>query len=157
MTKHEKYINRAIELSTLGMDSGAGGPFGCVIVKNGQIIAEAFNEVIKNNDPTAHAEIQAIRTACKNLKTYQLNDCYVYCSCEPCPMCLGALYWARPKHIFFANTRKDAAEAGFDDDFIYKEILIEPHKRKIPLTQIQTASAIIPLKKWSLLTNKKLY
>jgi guanine deaminase len=129
---HEDFLKRAIEVARSGMNSQKGGPFGALVVKNNQIIAEASNGVTSLNDPTAHAEIQAIRAACKKLESFQLDDCIIYSSCEPCPMCLGAIYWARPKAVYFAATRQDAAAGGFDDEFIYKEILIAGPNRKIP-------------------------
>lgn len=115
-------MRRAIALAQAGVDSNAGGPFGCVIVKDGKVIGEGVNQVTSTNDPTAHAEIVAIRDACRNLNTFQLDGCVVYTSCEPCPMCLGAIYWARPTRIVIACDRHDAAEAGFDDAFIYEEL-----------------------------------
>ena len=129
--KDKYFIEKAIELSKKGMDAEAGGPFGAVIVKNGEIIAEGFNQVTSKNDPTAHAEMVAIREACKKLSSFQLNDCVIYTSCEPCPMCLGAIYWARPKAVFYACTKKDAAEIGFDDHFIYDELEKPIENRKI--------------------------
>src|ERR1700755_1901708 len=119
---HIVFMRRAIELAQNGVDNNQGGPFGCVIAKDGRVVGEGCNEVTSTNDPTAHAEIMAIRDACRRLGDYQLTDCDVYTSCEPCPMCLGALYWARPNRIVYAAGREDAAEAGFDDAFIYKEI-----------------------------------
>jgi len=118
----EKFMRRAIELAQNGVDSNAGGPFGCVIALDGKIVGEGVNRVTSTNDPTAHAEVVAIRDACKNLDSFQLNGCVVYTSCEPCPMCLGAIYWARPERVFIACDRNDAAEAGFDDAFIYDEL-----------------------------------
>ena len=115
-------MRRAIELAQRGVDDGLGGPFGCVIVKNGEIVGEGCNEVTSTNDPTAHAEVVAVREACRNLNSFQLTGCDVYTSCEPCPMCLGAIYWARPARIFVAGTREDAAAAGFDDELFYSEI-----------------------------------
>ena len=115
-------MRRAIELAQRGADDGLGGPFGCVIVKNGEIVGEGCNEVTSTNDPTAHAEVVAVREACRNLNSFQLTGCDVYTSCEPCPMCLGAIYWARPARIFVAGTREDAAAAGFDDELFYSEI-----------------------------------
>ena len=112
----EKFMRRAIELAQEGMEKGAGGPFGAVIVKDGEIVGEGYNCVTSTNDPTAHAEVVAIRKACRNLESFQLDGCAIYASCEPCPMCLGAIYWARPEKIFFAATREDAAEIGFDDN-----------------------------------------
>lgn len=141
-------MERAIELAHLGMDQNHGGPFGCVIVKDGQIVGEGHNRVTLNNDPTAHAEIIAIRNACKALNDFQLTDCEIYTSCEPCPMCLGAIYWARPKKIYFAATREDAANAGFDDDFIYKELDLPPHERSIPMIPVERNKAIQLFKKW---------
>ncbi|HQZ82606.1 MAG TPA: nucleoside deaminase [Pyrinomonadaceae bacterium] len=134
-----KFMQRAFELARKGMQSNAGGPFGCVIVKDGRIVGEGWNRVTSDNDPTAHAEVVAIRDACKNLSSFQLEDCTVYTSCEPCPMCLGALYWARPRVIFFAGTREDAAFGGFDDDFIYKELDRPREERTIPLTSLLAA------------------
>src|SRR5688572_5640469 len=118
--KETKFLERAIELSRQGMQNGQGGPFGCVIVLDGRIVGEGSNQVTSTNDPTAHAEIVAIRDACNKLGTYQLTGCQVYTSCEPCPMCLGAIYWARPAKVVYANTRQDAAAIEFDDDFIYR-------------------------------------
>src|SRR5690606_27988141 len=119
--KDKQFIKHAIELSEKGMDLHAGGPFGAAIVKNGEIIAEGYNQVTSSNDPTAHAEIVAIRKACEKLDSFQLDDCITYTSCEPCPMCVGAIYWARPKAVYYASTKEDAAEIGFDDHFIYDE------------------------------------
>lgn len=124
---------KAISLSREGMHAGLGGPFGCVIVLQGEIVGKGNNRVLTDNDPTAHAEIVAIREACKHLRSFQLSDCEIYSSCEPCPMCLGAIYWARPARVFYANTKKDAAKAGFDDDFIYQELEVPQEKRKIPM------------------------
>ncbi len=117
-----KYMMRAIELAREGMVANAGGPFGAVVVLDGEIIGEGNNSVTSSNDPTAHAEINAIRQACEKLQNFQLDGCTIYTSCEPCPMCLGAIYWARPDKVFFACTREDAAAIGFDDDFIYSEL-----------------------------------
>ena len=130
------FMREAIRLSMENVQSGNGGPFGAVIVKNGKIIATGVNKVTKSNDPTAHAEINAIRNACKTLDSFQLDECEIYCSCEPCPMCLGAIYWARPKAIYFANTKKDAAEINFDDNFIYHEMKLAFPERKLPTIQL---------------------
>ena len=119
---HERFMLRAIELAERGINEDAGGPFGSVIVRDDLVIAEGWNSVTSSNDPTAHAEIMAIREACRKLNSFQLENCVVYSSCEPCPMCLGAIYWARPKMLVFAGTREDAAGAGFDDQFIYDEL-----------------------------------
>ena len=127
-----KFLERAIELSKEGMKSGQGGPFGCVVVMGDEIVGEGNNRVTSSNDPTAHAEVVAIRAACEKLGTYQLTECEIFTSCEPCPMCLGAIYWARPKRVIYANTREEAAAIEFDDDFIYKEINASMNERKIP-------------------------
>src|SRR6476660_6909502 len=132
MTNEEKkFLDRAIELSRQGMQTGKGGPFGCVIVKDGKIIGEGCNQVTATNDPTAHAEVVAIRNACRYLNSFQLTGCDIYTSCEPCPMCLGAIYWARPLRVIYANTKKDAAAIEFDDQFIYEEIIKQDHQRSI--------------------------
>lgn len=144
----KKFMDRAIELAKAGMQNNQGGPFGCVVVKNGSIIAEGNNRVTSDNDPTAHAEIIAIRNACKTLGSFQLSDCEIYTSCEPCPMCLGAIYWARPKRIYYAATREDAADAGFDDDFIYRELDLSPEERRIPMIQTEQKKAVELFKKW---------
>src|SRR5690554_3520399 len=134
--KDKEFIKRAIELSEKGMDNNAGGPFGAVVVKDGEIIAEGYNKVTSNNDPTAHAEVVAIREACAKLNSFQLEGCAIYTSCEPCPMCLGAIYWARPKAVYYACTKEDAAEIGFDDQFIYEEIDIGIANRSIKFFNI---------------------
>jgi guanine deaminase len=140
------------------MESGVGGPFGCVIVKDGAIIAEGSNEISATNDPTAHAEVVAIRRACQALEHFQLEDCIVYTSCEPCPMCMGAIYWARPKKVYFANTRKDAADIGFDDDFIYREIVLPPdYSRSIPFEHLQIPEALQVFKDWDEKEDKTMY
>jgi tRNA(Arg) A34 adenosine deaminase TadA len=154
---HEKFMKMAIDLSRSGMVQGKGGPFGCVIVKNGQVVGQGSNSVLDTNDPTAHAEVVAIRNACKNLGSFQLEGCYLYTSCEPCPMCLGAIYWARPERVFFANTKKDAAAIGFDDQFIYEELELPLQKRKIPFSQLSKKEANQVFKEWVLLDNKTLY
>lgn len=143
----KKYMQRAIELAHRGMSNNEGGPFGCVIVRNNQIIAEGNNRVTSENDPTAHAEIVAIRKACEKLGNFQLTGCDVYTSCEPCPMCLGAIYWARPDRIFYAGTREDAAKAGFDDEFIYRELDLSAENRSIPMKQVcrKEATALFAL------------
>jgi tRNA(Arg) A34 adenosine deaminase TadA len=130
------------------MRRNTGGPFGCVIVKDGKVIARASNSVTRQCDPTAHAEVVAIRKACRKLKTFQLDDCELYCSCEPCPMCLSAIYWARPSKVYYAATRTDAAFAGFDDDLIYHEMLRDPAERKIPFERMIETDALALLAKW---------
>ncbi len=141
MTREEKFMNEAVLLSERGVKDNDGGPFGCVIVKADTIIGRGYNQVTSTNDPTAHAEIIAIRNACNHLGTFILDGCEIYTSCEPCPMCLGAIYWARPKIIYYANTREDAADIGFDDSMIYKEINKDIKSRKIPTIHIHNADA----------------
>jgi tRNA(Arg) A34 adenosine deaminase TadA len=153
----QKWMDRAIELAENGMNAGDGGPFGCVIVKNGELISEGHNEVLLTNDPTSHAEIVAIRKACKILNSFQLYGCDIYTSCEPCPMCLGAIYWARPERVYFAATRKDAAQIGFDDEFIYEELLINPDARKIPMLYKKNRRGLALFKKWDQKKDKKEY
>ena len=148
------FMLRAVELSRNSVESGKGGPFGCVIVKNGKIVGEGSNQVTTTNDPTAHAEIVAIRNACKNLNSFQLEDCEVYTSCEPCPMCLGAIYWARPEKIYYANTRNDAALINFDDSFIYDEISEPIENRKIKMESLGRDEALIVFELWKSKTNK---
>src|ERR1700742_2820488 len=131
----KKFMGEAIRISVQMMRRGQGGPFGAVVVRNGKIVGRGWNQVTSTNDPTAHAEIVAIRDACKRLKTFQLDDCELYTSCEPCPMCLSAIYWARFKRVFYANTRKDAAKILFDDDFLYREVSLPIRKRSIPMKQ----------------------
>jgi tRNA(Arg) A34 adenosine deaminase TadA len=133
------------------------GPFGCVIVKDGKVIARAHNTVTLTNDPTAHAEVMAIRKACKKLGTYQLTGCELYSSCEPCPMCLGAIYWSRPDKVYFACTRKDAAAAGFDDDVIYQELSLDIAFRKIPFEALLREEALHTFGEWDLKENKIKY
>ena len=135
------WLDKAIELSRQGMESGEGGPFGCIIVRDGKIFGKGNNQVTTSNDPTAHAEVVAIRDACRHLGNYQLSGCDVYTSCEPCPMCLGAIYWARPNRVVFANTREEAAAIEFDDDFIYHEINTNLQDRKIPFIHLPDAKA----------------
>tara|TARA_Y100000590_G_C15355262_1_gene876751 strand:- start:244 stop:717 length:474 start_codon:yes stop_codon:yes gene_type:complete len=130
----DKFMLKAIKLSINSVNNN-GGPFGCIIVKDNQIISEGYNMVTSQNDPTAHGEIVAIRNACKKLSTFNLTGCELYSSCEPCPMCLSAIYWSHIEKVFFGNTRLDAAKIGFDDNFIYEEFSLEISKRKIPLIQ----------------------
>lgn len=134
-------MKEAIRLSEYAVENNEGGPFGCVIVKDGAIIGKGYNRVLTTNDPTAHAEIVAIREACKALNSFQLEGCEVYTSCEPCPMCLGALYWARPKVVYFANSKEDASACGFDDSFIYEEIGKSNEYRTIPFKEIKMEKA----------------
>lgn len=148
MTREESFMHEAIKLSLTGITSGEGGPFGCVIVKGDEIVGRGNNRVTSTNDPTAHAEVVAIRDACKNLQTFQLCDCEIYTSCEPCPMCMGAIYWARPKKVYFANTRTDAAEIGFDDSMIYDELNCEHASRKIPIIPLGRSEALKVFEEW---------
>ena len=133
------------------------GPFGAVVVKNGEIVGRGFNQVTSSNDPTAHAEVVAIRDACNNLGTFQLEDCEIYTSCEPCPMCLGAIYWARPRKVYYANTREDAAEIGFDDAFIYQEIPLPLHQRKIEMIPLGREEAQKAFQFWKDKSDKTEY
>ena len=155
--RENKFLERAIELSREGMENGHGGPFGCIIVRGDEIVGEGSNEVTSTNDPTAHAEVVAIRAACEKLGTYQLSDCEVYTSCEPCPMCLGAIYWARPKRVVYANTREEAAAIEFDDDFIYQEINAKMQDRKIPFLHHPHPKAREVFNLWKNWDGKKRY
>jgi tRNA(Arg) A34 adenosine deaminase TadA len=157
MSREEKFMQEAIALSRKGMEGGEGGPFGCVIVKDDEIIGRGNNKVLATNDPTAHAEVIAIRDACKNLNTFQLEGCEVYTSCEPCPMCLGAIYWARPQKIYFANNREDAAAIGFDDSMIYNEIQTPLTDRKIPIATVGRVQAIKVFEAWKAKEDKTAY
>jgi guanine deaminase len=157
MTREEKFMQEAIALSQKSIDKNEGGPFGCIVVKDDVIIGRGNNQVTSTNDPTAHAEVVAIRDACKNLNTFQLEGCEVYTSCEPCPMCLGAIYWARPKIIYFANNREDAAAAGFDDSMIYEEMAAGIATRKIPIKSIAREDALQVFLNWKNKADKTAY
>jgi len=148
---------RAIQLSIENVHSGRGGPFGAVVVKNGNIVAEGANQVTSINDPTAHAEVLAIRAACAKLGAFELHGCEIYTSCEPCPMCLGAIYWARISRIYFANAASDAASAGFDDSLIYREIPLPLTQRAIPMIQIMRDQALPAFHAWQEKPNKIVY
>ena len=152
----KKFMIKAIELSKKSISEG-GGPFGCVIVKDNDIIAEGYNQVTKKNDPTAHAEIVTIRKACKVLKTFNLNNVEIFTSCEPCPMCLSAIYWAHIDKIYYGNSRKDAALIDFDDEYIYNELKLEIHQRKIQMSQINNKEALEAFKLWKKTENKTKY
>ena len=141
-------MRMAIRLSEQNVDKGLGGPFGAVIVKDGKVIAKSANKVAASNDPTAHAEVAAIRLACKKLKTFDLSGTVVYTSCEPCPMCLSAIYWAKIETIYYGNTKQDAASAGFDDEFIYNELDKPMEKRKLPIQQLLRNEALQAFKLW---------
>ncbi|MGA9980796.1 MAG: nucleoside deaminase [Candidatus Sulfotelmatobacter sp.] len=150
------FMARAIQLSVDNVHAG-GGPFGAVVVKDGAIIAEGVNRVTATHDPTAHAEVSAIRAACAKLRAFELKDCDLYTSCEPCPMCLGAIYWARLAHVYFGNLAADAARIGFDDAFIYREIA-QPHaRREIPMSQMMREEALAAFRAWETKPNKVEY
>jgi tRNA(Arg) A34 adenosine deaminase TadA len=149
-----RFMKMALELATKNVTSGAGGPFGTVIVRGEEVIAQAANRVTVDNDPTAHAEVLAIREACRKLGNFQLPGCVLYTSCEPCPMCLGAIYWARVDRVYFANTQREAAEAGFDDSFIYKEIDLPMEKRSIPMVRLAPENFVECFDVWRA-SNKK--
>src|SRR5699024_2695573 len=158
MSDHkQKFMQIAIDLSREGMQAGHGGPFGSIVVKEGEIIGKGYNKVLSEHDPTAHAEIIAIREACQNLKSNQLEGCEIYSSCEPWPMCLGAIYWARPGKVYFANNRSDDEKAGFDDSFIYKEIALSADKRKIPMFEIPGTNALKVFREWEEKEDKTTY
>jgi len=152
----KNFMLRAIELSMISLKED-GGPFGCVIVKNNEIISEGFNEVTNKNDPTAHAEIVSIRNACSKLNTFNLKGTQMFTSCEPCPMCLSAIYWSHIDKIYYGNNRKDAAKIGFDDSYIYDELSLDPNKRKILLEQINEKEAIKAFEEWEVKTDKTVY
>jgi guanine deaminase len=146
--KEIQFMKMAIDLSLQGMRENKGGPFGAIVVKDGVVIGKGNNSVASTMDPTAHAEVVAIRDACKTLNSFQLDGCEIYTSCEPCPMCLGAIYWARPSKVFYANTREHAAAIGFDDSFIYEEVKTEIPLRKIPMVQIGQDLALKVFEEW---------
>lgn len=147
--EREAWMEKAVQLALGNVLQSRGGPFGAIVVKEGRIVGAGSNEVTTKNDPTAHAEVQAIREACRQLGTFQLSDCELYTSCEPCPMCLGAIYWARPKAVYFACTKQDAAKIGFDDQFIYEQIGIPYEERTIPFIQLQPESFRKPFEAWA--------
>lgn len=150
MTEQDrKFMRRAIELAREGIEENAGGPFGCVVVRDGEIVGEGNNRVTSSNDPTAHAEIIAIRAACKSLDSFQLEGCSIYTSCEPCPMCLGAIFWARPAEVFYACDRADAAEIGFDDDHIYRELEKANDEREMALQPLMRDEALEVFRAWA--------
>ncbi len=151
------FMARAIQLAEKGMGNGSGGPFGAVVVKDGKIVGEGYNNVLSKNDPTAHAEILAIREACENLNSFQLEDCTIYTSCEPCPMCLGAIYWARLQKVYYACTQEDAAEIAFDDQHIYEEMEKQPGDRNIKFESLMRNEALPLFKKWKSKPDKTPY
>jgi len=150
----KEYIDLCIEMAKENVISGNGGPFAAIVIKDGQIVGKGFNLVTTNNDPTAHAEVNAIRNACSNLNTFQLNGCEIYCSCEPCPMCFGAIFWARPDKVYFAAEKAEASRYGFDDSFIYGQITASIEERTIPFEHINSKKLFEPFELWKQKTNK---
>ncbi len=157
MNDDQKMMREAISLSAHGIHTKQGGPFGAVVVKNGKIIGRGFNQVTSTNDPTAHAEMVAIRDACKNIGNFSLEGATIFTSCEPCPMCFAAIYWARIQKVFYANTQADAEEIGFDDAFIYAEIAKNINNRQIPFVQIEREKALVVFQEWKNDQNKTQY
>ncbi|MBS0029131.1 nucleoside deaminase [Chitinophaga sp. 22321] len=155
--RERRFMQHAIALSRRGMENGDGGPFGAIVVRGEEIIGEGWNQVLSDTDPTAHAEVVAIRQACKKLGTFQLHDCEIYTSCEPCPMCLGAIYWARPQRVYYANTKEDAAAIDFDDSFIYREIEKDHIHKKIPLIAMPDKEALDVFTDWKDKGDRRLY
>lgn len=154
---HRQFLQQAIDLAVENAKSGQGGPYGAIIVKDNRLIAASGNKVTTDIDPTAHAEVMAIRLACKALNDFQLSGCILYSSCEPCPMCLGAIYWARLAKVYFACSRHDAAAANFDDSFIYDEISVLPHQRSIAMLHLNLDNALEPFDIWAEKSDKVLY
>ena len=157
MEKHEEFMREAIALSKQNVEKGLGGPFGAVIVKDGKVVAKSANTVTTTNDPTAHAEVSAIRLACHQLNTFSLEGCVIYTSCEPCPMCLGAIYWARLDKMYYANSKQDAADIGFDDAFIYEEIDLKLKDRKLKAERLLAEEALEAFKMWEISEAKMKY
>lgn len=157
MDARKEFMLEAIRLSEQGMMANDGGPFGCVVVKDGKIVGKGWNKVTSTNDPTAHAEVTAIRDACAQLQTFQLEGCEIYTSCEPCPMCMGAIYWARPARVFYANTRYDAANIGFDDSMIYEELALPMQERKLILENLCRDEAMQVFNAWAAKQDKITY
>ena len=151
------YMREAVQLAEQGMRSGRGGPFGCVVVRRGEIVGRGINRVTSTNDPTAHAEVVAIRDACTALQTFQLTDCELYTSCEPCPMCLSAIYWARIPQVYYGNTRADAAAIGFDDEFIYQQVPLAPEARTVKMELFLRDEAQVAFQEWANKTDKIRY
>ncbi|MEC5143710.1 nucleoside deaminase [Chitinophaga sp. 212800010-3] len=155
--RERRFMQHAIALSRRGMENGDGGPFGAVVVRGDEIVGEGWNQVLMHSDPTAHAEVVAIREACRKLGSFQLHDCEIFTSCEPCPMCLGAIYWARPQRVYYANSKEDAAAINFDDSFIYHEIGVAHDHKKIPLIPLPDKAALAVFQDWRNKSDKKLY
>lgn len=156
MTKDEIYLRQAVEIAKQNIEKG-GGPFGAIIVKDNEVVAQCGNSVTNDNDPTAHAEVNCIRSACKNLNTFDLSGCVIYSSCEPCPMCLSAIYWARLDRLVYAATRQDAAGAGFDDEFIYKEIPLANSQRSLECNHFSLEDGCDPFEIWNSKSDKTEY
>jgi len=156
-TIHEKFIRMVLEMAGENALSLTGGPFAAIVVRNGKVVGQGTNKVTSTNDPTAHAEVMAIRDACQNLGTFQLDGCDLYTSCEPCPMCLGAIYWARPARVFFAATQKEASAAGFDDSFIYQQIPLPYEQRSIPFINLKHHDFNKPFELWEVNDKKTEY
>jgi len=154
---NDDFMREAIRLSADGVRSGRGGPFGCVVVRDGRVVGRGSNQVTSTCDPTAHAEIVAIRDACKALATFQLADCTLYASCEPCPMCLSAIYWARIPTVYYGNNRQDAADIGFDDDFIYGQIPLPPGERRVSMQPLLAGEARLAFTEWARKSDKVKY
>jgi guanine deaminase len=157
MKEHIRFLQEAVKMAEKGVKSGKGGPFGAVIVKEGKIISRGCNQVISKDDPTCHAEVDAIRKACKKLKDFELTDCIIYSSCEPCPMCLGAIYWSHPKALYYAADKFRAARSGFDDEFIYKEVSLPSAKRTIKTVCLDIEEKNRPFDLWDKKTDKTEY
>ena len=157
MKEKNNYMLAAINLAKSGMEAGIGGPFGALVVKDNTVIARGQNRVTSDNDPTAHAEIIAIREACRKLNSYQLKGCTIYTSCEPCPMCLGAIYWARPEKVYFAALKTDAAKVNFDDRFIYDQIKLDFNNRQIKFENLMRDEAVKIFGQWEKMADKKIY
>lgn len=156
MMQHNQFMRKAIDLANENIQNG-GGPFGAVVVCNGEVVGTGVNQVTNQNDPTAHAEVMAIRSASQRLKRFDLSDCMLYTTCEPCPMCFGAVYWARIPHVFYGNTRKDAANIGFDDDFIYRELSLPFEERSVLMQPLLGTEALETFNAWHLKTDKTEY
>ena len=157
MADNSEFMKEAMRIAVENVKNGTGGPFGAVVVRDGEIIATSGNTVVPDNDPTAHAEVNVIRKACKHLDSFQLKGCEIYSSCEPCPMCLGAIYWARPERVYYACTKDDAAAGGFDDSYIYKEIALDGPLRFIPFENKREEGAGEEFALWQITKNKVKY
>jgi guanine deaminase len=157
MNRELRFMLEAIELSRKGIFENQGGPFGCVIVRGNEVVGRGWNKVTSTNDPTAHAEVVAIRDACERLQTFQLQDCEIFTSCEPCPMCMGAIYWARPKKVYYGNSREDAAAIGFDDSLIYNELTAAVNKRQIEMICLGSGEAFEVFEEWRRKPDKTQY